>query len=105
MSNLLNKIEEKTTETYTENGAKTFSTTLNANLDLFFQGGALRNQSEKFIVNLFQKAFLEDKKIALANLYHLRDIRGGKGERRASSVIFKWIADFYPDNINLEKNG
>lgn len=103
MSNLLNKIEEKTTETYTENGAKTFSTTLNANLDLFFQSGALRNQSEKFIVNLFQKAFLEDKKIALANLYHLRDIRGGKGERRASSVIFKWIADFYPDNINLEK--
>lgn len=103
MSNLLNKIEEKTTETYTENGAKTFSTTLDANLDFFFQGGALRNQSEKFIVNLFQKAFLEDKNIALANLYHLRDIRGGKGERRASSIIFKWIADFYPEDINLEK--
>ena len=98
-------MKKKTTETYTENGAKTFSTTLDANLDFFFQGGALRNQSEKFIVNLFQKAFLEDKNIALANLYHLRDIRGGKGERRASSIIFKWIADFYPEDINLKKNG
>lgn len=42
MSLLLNKITEKTTETLTENGAKTFSTSLNANVDLFFEGGALR---------------------------------------------------------------
>lgn len=103
MSLLLNKITEKTTETLTENGAKTFSTSLNANVDLFFEGGALRFQSEDRVLDLFIKAYLENEDLAMANLYHLRDIRNGKGERLAPRIMFGWLAENHPEKINLDK--
>ena len=44
MSKLISKLKEETTKTYTENGALTYSTSLNHNVDFFFMGSALSQQ-------------------------------------------------------------
>lgn len=82
MSNLLKAMVKETSKTTTENGMKTFTTSLNANLDLFFMGGAFRNRSDNELISLFTKAYYEDPKLALKILAYIRDCRGGLGERR-----------------------
>lgn len=77
----------------TENGAKTFSTSLNSNLDLFFMGGAFRNRSDEELIALFSKAFAEDKSVALRILAYIRDCRGGMGERRFFRTALKHLAN------------
>ena len=67
--------------TYTENGALTNVSTLNACLDWFYHGAAKRNAEPEEIYNLFNKAFNEDPTSALRTLFYIRDIRGGQGER------------------------
>lgn len=66
-------------DTTTNNGDLTYSTSLNANVDLFFQIGAARGQN---VSELFEKALNEDRNIALRILLWARDIRGGAGERQ-----------------------
>lgn len=65
--------------TTTTNGAKAFKSTLNANLDFFFQAPAMRGQN---VVPLFQRAYKEDPETAIRILQWLRDIRGGAGVRQ-----------------------
>jgi len=78
------KLQEENTKTFTQNGAPTFSSSLNKNLDFFALAGASRNWNEIDIKEKFLKAFNEDPETALRNLVRLRDIRnGGLGERRA----------------------
>jgi hypothetical protein len=79
----------------TDNGAKAFRSTLNATLDLFAMGGALRTRGEQDIVNLFVKANGEDSLLALKCLFHIRNVRGGAGERRTFRVILKYLANNY----------
>lgn len=66
----------------TENNAVTYTSTLNRNLDLFAQGGAIRNRLED-ARSLFRMAYSEDKETALRILAYLRDVRDGLGERSA----------------------
>lgn len=73
MKNELNK-------TITENGDITYKSTLNANLDFYGIGAALRHNSSS-IIPLFDKAYKENRNIALKNLFYLRDPRNGLGER------------------------
>ena len=40
----LDNLKEETTVGHTENGAKTYTSTLNANLDFFAQAGAMRGR-------------------------------------------------------------
>lgn len=77
---LLIGMKERSTEGYTENGAPTFASTLNANLDFFALASAKRADPQG-AVNLFIEALSEDVRLAVLNLFHLRDIRGGQGER------------------------
>lgn len=78
----LDNLKETTTEGYTENGAKTFTSTLNHNLDLYAQAGAIRSRLDDAGM-MFSRAYSEDKGLALRNLSYLRDVRGGLGERQA----------------------
>lgn len=103
MNKLIEGLKEETTKTFTENGALTYSTSLNANVDLFFMGSALRESHFSRVVDIFEKAYIEDKNIAMANLWYLRDIRGGAGERKTSSIIYKYLLENHPEEINLEK--
>lgn len=92
------------TLTTTQNGAVTQATTGNEVLNFFSQMGALRNQSENVAVDLFKKAYFQDKLLALKALFHSRDIRGGLGERKVFRTILAWLAtnDVNSVKANLE---
>lgn len=83
--------------TSTENGALTNRSTLNDILDFFGSGGALRTRPEQDIVNLFTRAFAQDRLLALKILFYFRDVREGQGERQTVRYILKYLANNYTD--------
>ena len=89
----LDNLKEETTVGRTANGASTFTSSLNANLDFYAQAGSMR-QNKAAIKPLFAKAYDEDREIALRNLIHLRNIRlGGLGERDAFRIAVQYLID------------
>ena len=81
----------------TENGAMGYRTTGKALLDLNFKVASLRSASESNIVDLFMKAFYEDKLIAVKWLFYVRDAREGLGERRLFRVVAEYLCNNNPD--------
>lgn len=65
--------------TVTTNGDFAYKSTLDANVDLFYQAGASRG---KDIGTLFDKAVSANEEIAVRTLLWLRDAREGAGERQ-----------------------
>lgn len=86
----------------TENGMATNSTSLNANVDLFYNIGAMRGQERPRLIQMFSAAFGEDPLTAMKILFWSRDVRGGAGERQ----IFRDIAQYLANTKSevLEKN-
>jgi hypothetical protein len=78
--NYLNSLRQETNVAFTANGAFSNASTLDANLDFFSRAAAMRG-SVSDAVALFEKAFGENPALALKNLFYMRDIRGGQGER------------------------
>lgn len=76
---------------FTENGAYTFSTSNNANVDMFGLASAMRDR-QRDLISLFAAAFSEDKEMAVRNLFYLRDVRGGQGERLSFRNCSVWLA-------------
>lgn len=99
---MLNMLKKKTNKTYTENGAMTYRTTASDCLDLFSRIGAMRNASDRDIIDSFTRAYVENPDLAMKILFFARDIRGGLGERRVFRVIMKWLAGFHGESV--EKN-
>ena len=101
----LNALERNTNLTYTENGALTNKSSLNACLDLFSLAGAMRNRSEEDITRLLDLAIAEDPLTALKYVFYNGDIRCGLGERRTFKIMLKHLANNYPEylraNIHL----
>ncbi len=85
--------------TTTENGALAYKSTLNYLLDFFGNAGALRNRSDADVIQLFTKAFSQDKLLTLKTLFYIRDVRGGQGERKTFRTILQWLANNYPDIV------
>lgn len=94
---LLNNLVNQSNQTTTTNGMGAYKSTLNANLDFFALAGAARTATEDKLRSLFEKAYCENKDLALKNLFHLRDIRGGKRERRAFRICFKHLCKLDKD--------
>lgn len=99
MNTFVDAATNKAITTTTENGDKTYSTSLSAVVDLFFQGGAVRKAPSRRIEELFAAAYGENPYLAVKTALYLRDIRGGAGERRVFRVIIKWLEMYQPDHL------
>ena len=97
MDNFLEQLQKETNYTYTENGAVTHKTTLDALYDLFAAGAAYRGRDHDDCALLFKKAYDLTPTYALKCLFYLRDIRGGQGERRFFRICFNWLACEHPE--------
>lgn len=86
---------QKQNITINTKGGKYYSSTYNANLDLFCN--ISRYNSEKEILVTFKKALDEDETLALANLLYTLDIRNGKGERRIFKICFNFLCKKNPE--------
>lgn len=93
MSNgFIDGLREMNNVTYTENGAISLRSTLDAVYDLFALGAAFRQRSEEDIIILFKRAYREDPELAMKCLFYIRDAREGQGERRFFRVCMNWLA-------------
>jgi hypothetical protein len=82
----------------TTNGMKTLASSLYANVDLFFQIGASRG---KDITNVFERAYQEDRQLALRILAWSRDVRGGAGERSTFRNLLQFIEKNHPNELAM----
>ena len=64
---------------FTEKGAITNKSTLSSVLDWFGQGGALRQRSPQDTINLFTRAYAEDRLLAMKILFYFRDVPSAQG--------------------------
>ena len=103
MNKLIKGLKGAQNQTFTENGAGAFKSTLNACLDAFGTLGAVREWSEDEIISCFKKAFYENQETALRLLFYVRDVRGGLGERKTFRVLLTWLANEYPDGYPCER--
>ena len=85
----------------TDNGMKTNDTSLNANVDLFFQIGASRG---KDITATFERAYQEDRVTALRIVAWARDVRGGAGERSTFRNLLQFIEINHPQEMPMMIN-
>lgn len=99
MNTLLKGLREADNYTFTENGAVTYKSSLDALIDLFGMGAAYRSRAEADCIFLFKKAFDEDETLAMKCLFYLRDRAEGQGERRFFRVVCRWLANNKSDSI------
>lgn len=91
MFNLIKNELKKGDLIFTEKGAVGYKSSGSALLDLNYAVSSIRQASELEIVNLFGKAFFENRKYALKWLFFARDVREGLGERRLFRVCYKTL--------------
>lgn len=89
MNKLATAMKRKTGQTRTENDAVTHSSTFSAVLDFFYHAASRQGEDN---LPLFIAAYEEDKNLALKALFYLRDVRGGKGQRKTFRDIITWLA-------------
>lgn len=99
MNRFVDAMSYSTSIKKTENGAIAHSTSGNSLVDLFSTIGSLRGRNEKDIIDKFQVAFNGDPLLATKMVYYARSIRvgNGLGERRTPRVIWKYMAQKYPE--------
>ena len=102
--NFLGDLAKATNYTHTANGAVTHETSFNALLDFFGQAGAMRGR-DAAVIDLFEKAYMEDNLRALKCVFYFGDILEGQGERDTFRTLLKHIANKHKDilknNIHL----
>lgn len=89
------QMRKETSYGLTENGALTFKDSMSALLNLYAQAGSMRNEPDKAL-DLFKKAFSEDRLSAIKILFYLRDVRGGQGERNLFRVCLQYLGENEP---------
>ena len=97
MNSFVQAVENVQLETRTANGMKTYDSSKNALVDLFFTIGASRGKdlSKEFIT-----AMKQDETLALRLLMWARDVRGGAGERDVVRNILLNLEKNYPEALD-----
>lgn len=85
---------------FTENGMPTNVTSGKANVDFFYKVGGMRTYDPQKIIAVFRRAWEEDPLTAMKNLFHTRDIRGGKGERRIFRILLYTLSVTHPEWVS-----
>ncbi len=96
MDNLKKILGEDFNVSITENGAVGYRTTGKELLDINFSVSSLRNQTEEMITERFNKAFFENKALAVLWAFYVGDVRGGIGERRLFRICLTYLANREP---------
>ena len=94
----LDHLKTEASYTRTLNGAKTHSSTGHACLDFFAVAGGMRYRRPADQIDLFDRAYIETPELAMKLLFHLRDIRGGMGERRLFRTLLRHVAFTWPES-------
>lgn len=92
----LSNLKTEASYTGTMNGAKTHGSTGDACLDFFAVAGGMRYRRPEDQIRLFERAYIETPELAMKLLFHLRDIRGGMGERKLFRTLIKHVACTWP---------
>jgi hypothetical protein len=79
------------------NGAQSLDCSGEALTDLFF--GAARGLDQNPFYQLLDRAWSSDRLATLRILAHLRDVRGGKGERQLGRWGLEWLAQRSPRDL------
>lgn len=85
-----------------ENNMPTHSSSGNYVVDLFFKMGGFRKNptaSVEELVSVFFAAYGENPNLAVKALLHLRDVRGGMGERNSGKVLLYFLAKSHPEIV------
>jgi len=89
MNTFVNAVTNEATTTTTENGALTYTTSLDACVDLFFQIAAIRGKGAGRVEPIFRRAYAQNPDLATKIALWVRDIRGGAGERQTFRDVMK----------------
>lgn len=93
MNTFANAITNSATTTRTENGGVTYSTSLDAVVDFFFQAGAIRGQGYDRVKMLASLAFAQNPELAFRVALWARDIKQGAGERSTFRHVLRFLID------------
>ncbi len=96
MNAFANAINDEATTTFTENGDKTYTTSLNEHVDMFFKLGAIRGKGSLVVNKTIAPAFASDPILATRIALWARDREQGAGERGTFRDILRYLAEFYP---------
>ena len=96
---MLNALKQEATYTYTENGARTYSTTMDHCLDLFATAGGMRTAGQEEILRRFIRAYAENPDYAMKILFYARDIREGLGERSFFRTVLQFLAENHAASV------
>jgi len=99
----LEAMDEVENITLTENGAVTNRSTKNACLDLFAIGSSARSLQRYDIEKLILSAYNENPDKCMKILFHIRDIRGGSGEREFFKIAMDILLQ-YNKTKSIKKN-
>lgn len=82
---------------FTENGAISYLTTGSARVDFFFK--IVRNTPIESLDQLLTASWEEDKLDTMKLIFHLRDCRGGKGEKKQFKECITWLLKKDPQHV------
>jgi hypothetical protein len=89
--------------TTTENGAKSYNSSLDPCLDLFGCIGSSRN-NHSLVEQKFLQAYLDDPETAIRILFYGRDCRGGQGEREVFKILLKKLVTINSSQVEALLN-
>jgi hypothetical protein len=73
----------------TENWAKSYESTLDPRLDLFFK--TVRGMTPEYLEELLERSWEVSPRDTLRTMFYVRDCRGGKGERKIFFDFMVWL--------------
>lgn len=100
MNKLLDAMNETCARKTTTNSAPALKSTLSNLVDFYGTMGSMRTRDEDDIRSSFVKAFSENHLLGTKLMFHLRNIRGGLGERRSFRIALKELARINPQIVS-----